>query len=158
MTPDERIAALETGQHQLSTDIHNLSARFETFSTEVRNILREGGQTPWAVIVSGIGLIVTIGVLTFAPVYQTLGSHSELIENHRTMHGHPTMVQQISDINDELLRVREKIDSKLEVQVTRQDIDRELETIYQRLDKIGKFVVDEIRANAAIRGTNGNGH
>lgn len=147
MTPDERIAALETGQQQLSTDIHQLSHRFESFSNEVRNILREGNKTPWSVIVSGIGVLITVGVLTFAPVYKSLGTIETRFENHRVMHGHPTMVQKVEDMEAELLRVRERIDEKLEVQVTRDDIDRELQTIYQRIDKIGRMVVDEIRRN-----------
>ena len=62
---------LEPRVAKLETSVDNLTKSLSSFENEVRNALNtiiQGQKTPWATVISFVGLVIIIGGLAFAPV------------------------------------------------------------------------------------------
>lgn len=63
---DERVARLETGLTNLSTEVSSLVRGIESLRGDLGSV----GRPDWAVIIAGIFLIMALGSAALVPVYQ----------------------------------------------------------------------------------------
>lgn len=95
---EREVAGISTAVRGIEDQYHSLIRVVEN----LRNDFRTGSQTDWKTVIAAIALIVTIGALALAPVYQStreISAYQKQIQNelrrHKENDGHRPMTQRV---------------------------------------------------------------
>lgn len=82
---------LRKGQHEMEEAVSKLTVSIEKAQAPQK--------TDWALVLTAVGMVITIGLLTIAPLYSKSDRQETLIRQHVALDAHPVAVKEMEYLN-----------------------------------------------------------
>jgi hypothetical protein len=92
------MAGLVQGQIELRKDVHEISEQVRQLTVAVTSA-QGPRRTDWSLLLGILTFIVSIGLLTIAPLYSQQAQASNLLRDHTALAGHPVSMVETTYLN-----------------------------------------------------------
>lgn len=97
----DRLSQLEKDVSGLNVNVGTIHDGLHSIKQQL-NAMEKNKETKWGVIISGVGLFITIGVLALTPIYTNISRLDYQHERHADSSGHPGMMREVASLSSKI--------------------------------------------------------